>query len=142
MKTWTCLLFILFSNTALLAQYEPIRILVDGRILPAQQLEEGVLDLYVSVQELMKTIRIGTELVTNDVVEEKRYFLGINNALKEVTDQNYKAVIKKHLPNAPELHKRLGKRGFRYENLRYMVKFYNKFRAKNIENNDRLLSLN
>ncbi|MEM1220511.1 MAG: hypothetical protein AAGH79_16435, partial [Bacteroidota bacterium] len=43
---------------------------------------------------------------------------------------NYKKCIRRYLPEAQDLHRRLGKRGFRYKNVPQMIRFYNRFYLK------------
>jgi hypothetical protein len=106
-----------------------IPLYVDGTIIQAEHLEKGPVNLYrgITYETTFTASRNGlyAEREQNRV---ERFFIGTEDALEEVTHYNYKMLIKKYLPNARELHKRLGRVGFRFENVRYMVQFYNKFK--------------
>jgi hypothetical protein len=101
-----------------------------GAIIQAEQLEKGAVDYYHSIGYETKVIPMGSgHFFEREKVRIERYFLRTGDALEEITPYNYKEMIKKYLPNAPELHKRLGKFGFRFENVRYMIQYYNRFKS-------------
>lgn len=108
---------------------ETVTIVCEGTVIQAQQLENGHLNFFESIQYEYQLTGVYTTSTQTERVTVRRYYLGNSREVEEITQENYKAMIKKYLPNAPELHKRLGKFGFRFENVRYMVQFYNKFRA-------------
>ena len=103
---------------------------VDNGLVAAQHIVKGPLNLFVYSYLRPETIDTGLREIPAGVVQEQRFFLGVNGEVVEITSGNYKKMIKRHLPNAKYLHKRLGKVGFRYQNLSSMVEFYNNFRAK------------
>ena len=125
------LLIALFSISGIAAgvSNEPVTILCEGRAIEARQLEKGDVNFFESTYYENQLISVHPTSIQTEQVMVRRYFLGNSLEVEEVTHENYKALIKKYLPNAPELHKRLGKFGFRFENVRYMVQFYNKFKA-------------
>ncbi|MEM6319901.1 MAG: hypothetical protein AAF960_19675 [Bacteroidota bacterium] len=43
-----------------------------------------------------------------------------------ITPANFRKLAKKYFADTPELSKRIGKRGFRYENLPFMILYHNK----------------
>ncbi len=53
-----------------------------------------------------------------------RYFIG-KHRVEPVSAFNYKPLVKKYLKDAVHLHQKLGKPGFRFENLAIMVNYYN-----------------
>ncbi len=63
---------------------------------------------------------------TITTLEANLFYIGTSNEVEQINSGNYKRMVKKYLPNAHELHKRLGKRGFRFENLPSMILYYNK----------------
>lgn len=108
----------------------PVHLYINGHIIEAKQLEKGAINYYSSMQYEDNVIQSEpVSFFEKEQIRVQRYFIGTENALEEITSYNYKELIRKYLPNAPDLHKRLGKKGFRFENIRYMIRFYNKFRA-------------
>lgn len=65
-------------------------------------------------------------------IEQNIYYIGFNKEVEEINSRNYKQLIKKYLPEVKDLHQRLGKRGFRYENIPSMILYYNKLITGNI----------
>ena len=109
-------------------QKDSVLIIHEGQRLIGLKVLDGELNLYA-----VKDYFIETEFAYGafEAKEKKiiRYFLECEKEVKEVTVKNYKEIVKKYLPNAPDLHERLGKKGFRFENIYYMVRFYNQFRS-------------
>lgn len=103
---------------------------VGNGLVPAQHIVKGPVNLFVYSYVRPETIDTGLRVVSAGTVEEYRYFLGVNGEVVEINSSNYKKMIKRYLPNAKHLHKRLGKVGFRFQNISSMVEFYNNFRAK------------
>lgn len=93
----------------------------------AQHLVKGHVNLYVSHTFIEKKVT-GPFYRKKKSVYVKRYFLKIEHLVELLSPYNYKRMLKKHLPNAPDLHRRLGRLGFRYENLPSIVRYYNEFR--------------
>lgn len=112
------------------ANNDLVMIRVGGHLITAEHIVKGPLNLFVYAYFRPETIDTGLRVVPAGTVEEKRFFLGVNGEVIEITSSNYKKMIKRHLPNAKHLHKRLGKVGFRFQNLSSMIQFYNDFRAK------------
>ena len=83
----------------------------------------------ISLQKRRFNKKILSQSYQEVLKEQYRFFIRHENEIVEVTPLNYKKLIVNCLPDAPELHKRLGKRGFRFENLPYMIAFYNKFKT-------------
>lgn len=106
-----------------------VRLYVNGAIVKAMQLEKGKINYYYSRDREDVIVQAGPNNFHQEKLTVERYFIGTEGALEEVTPTNYKMLIKKYLPHAPELHKRLGKHGFRFDNVRYMIQYYNKFKT-------------
>lgn len=107
----------------------PIMIQVDNGFLMAEHIIKGPVNLFVHSFLKQDFIDTGLRVVAAGMTKQERYFLGIEGNVIEITPGNYKKKIKKYLPNAPALHKRLGRPGFRFDNLSSMIKFYNDFRV-------------
>jgi|GEM_PF-7127203 len=112
------------------ANNDLVMIRVGNNLLKAEHVVKGPLNLYVYTYMKAETIDTGLRTVAAGVSEAKRFFLGVDSKIVEISPSNFKRAIKQYLPNAKYLHKRLGKVGFRFENLASMVKFYNNFRTK------------
>ena len=130
------LLLCLFFGTTILANNEPVMVLkVIGNEKEAvymYQAVDGPIELFFESTEV-------TEYGRNSengffAVATKRvnlFYIGTGKEVERINPGNYKRLIQKYLPNAPELHKRIGKRGFRFENLPSMVLYYNKHKTDN-----------
>lgn len=132
MKRLIFISFALLLGTAALGSTtpsDPVTIICDGRAIQAKLLEKGSVNFFESTHFENQLVSVHPTSLQTEQVPINRYFLGNDQGVEEVTSDNYKAMVKKYLPNAPELHKRLGKFGFRFENIRYMVQFYNKFKV-------------
>lgn len=67
------------------------------------------------------------EIVRNT---RKEYYLGHGFEVEIIASGNFKKVAKRYFSGMPDLAKRIGKRGFRYENLPSMVLYHNKMKVK------------
>lgn len=65
-----------------------------------------------------------------EINTNKEYYLGNGQEVEVVTPTNLKKLAKKYFVDTPELLKRIGKRGFRYENLPSMVLYHNKLKKE------------
>lgn len=97
-----------------------------GRLIWAEPIIAGEISLYREgyVEESLEQIGINWYTTENKIAY--RYWIG-KDLLTEVNSTNYRALVKKYLPEASKLHKKLGKYGFRFENLPSMVLYYNNF---------------
>ena len=127
---WSVLGGLLLLSTFGRANNDLVMIRVENHLLKAEHVVKGPLNLYVYTYMKPETIDTGLRTVAAGVSEAKRYFLGVDGKIVEVSPSNFKRAVKQYLPNAKYLHKRLGKVGFRFENLASMIKFYNNFRVK------------
>ncbi len=66
-------------------------------------------------------------VITQDQIAY-RYWIGTDR-IEPIDRLNYRPLIKSYMPEAKTLHKRLGKYGFRFENLPSMIVYYNQFYA-------------
>ncbi|MEL7123133.1 MAG: hypothetical protein AAFO07_27030, partial [Bacteroidota bacterium] len=120
---------LIFSSSAIQASDEIVKIKYDGVDLYAEHLVKGNLNLFLN-QQLEKTVLQKPEnKYETALVNVKRYFIGVEDQIIEITPLNYKQMIKKYLPHAPDLHNRLGKKDFQFENIEEMFTFYNEFRV-------------
>ena len=95
---------------------------IDGPI----QLFSKVTDTYEIVEVNENSFR---EISTGVI---KEYYIGTDKeeVVEYVIPANFKKVAKEYFADTPELAKRIGKRGFRYENLPFMILYHNKLVGK------------
>ncbi|PHN07117.1 hypothetical protein [Flavilitoribacter nigricans] len=117
---------LLFANDDL------VKIHYKGSDFLARQLVKGNLNLFVSNQYEKKKV-FGPRYRHQKIVYVKRYFLKFRDQIEKLSPYNYKRILRRCLPNAPALHRRLGKPGFRYENIPSIIRFYNEFRIQELD---------
>jgi len=133
MKKITFCLAILFSCGILWGTNNPIAVIkkdknsknskllfleIDGSI----QLFSKVIETY----ELIESNENSFNEVKTGVIKE--YYIGMKQEeeVELIIAANFKKLAKKYFVDTPELAKRIGKRGFRYENLPFMILYHNK----------------
>lgn len=103
------------------------KMMIDGNEIVLEKIIEGKVALYRQAyqdEDLFETLGI-----LSPAYETKyRYFIG-GEEIKAIDGGNYKKLIRQYLKNAPELHNRLGRNGFRFKNLPSMIMYYNRFKA-------------
>ena len=115
----------------LLANIDSTAIVCKGEIIDCTVLIDGTMKLFVT--NYYRKAMVDHALVLKwDSVKVTRYFLKTSGSVEEINTNNYKKMITRLLPDAPELHKRLGRRGFRFENVPYMVQYYNRFKENDV----------
>lgn len=132
------LIFVLLCSISSLhgqSDSEELTFSVNGQLLKMKQEANGALVLLSHTYKVSAAQMASLHFGEVDETEQHRYFLLLQEGLLEVTSYNYRAVIMKYLPNAAEIHKRLGKRGFRYENLVQMIRYYNEFKSPSSPSN-------
>lgn len=107
----------------------PIYISVEGKKVRVTQCVEGPFKLYESFESVTTAQEATIEAFRLETTVVITYYLEADGQLHEINNSNYKRQIKKLLPKAPDLHKSLGKLGFRFENVPQMIGFYNQFRV-------------
>lgn len=125
----TCLI-ISCLTLPLLANNPPITLEVKGIDLPAEHTISGTINLYKVYFPEEKIVVVNGQVQVRRVYNKLRYCLVIDSKTIVLTPYNYKKILKRHLPNAPELHRQLGKTGFQYKNMVYMIGYYNQFKAR------------
>lgn len=94
-----------------------------GEVIWAEPIIEGFLNLYREPVQ----VDVNNQAMTNtDLSSVYNYWIGKRYMVK-ITNSNYKEVVKDQLTGAKDLHRKLGKVGFRFENLPSMVLYYNHF---------------
>ena len=116
----------------LLANDDIVKINYKGSDFYAKHLVKGHMNLYVSNQYEKKKV-FGPQYRKQKTVYVKRYFIKFRDRMEKLTPYNYKKVLRRCLPNAPDLHRRLGKPGFRYENVPSIIRYFNEFLVPELE---------
>lgn len=125
------LLFCLFIGSIALANNEPV---VVNKIIGN---EKEIAVMYLAVDGPVKLFYEPTDVIEYERTNENGFtaiaskeidlfYIGTGKEVEQINPGNYKRLVQKYLPQATELHKRIGKRGFRFENLPSMVLYYNK----------------
>lgn len=128
-------IFMILNAGALLGNNDPVLVTTIKNNKPIEvpmQLEiDGELKLYSVLQEDVDST--DREESVNDfdfmtwiLHPDKDFYIGHGNKVEAITPSNFKRIAKKYFAKAPELAKRIGKRGFRYKNLPAMILYYNK----------------
>ena len=60
----------------------------------------------------------------NEPAEVPQFFIGTTDLIR-IDEWNYEGVLKQLMKDKPILIKKLGRQGFRFENIRQMVYYYN-----------------
>ena len=104
-----------------------LKLTPNGEEIAVEPLIVGEVSLYRQPYEesQVRLEVIGPELH----VIKHRYFIG-GEIVEEINLDNYRPLIKKYLVNAPELHQKLGRSGFRHENIPSMIVYYNRFKSE------------
>ena len=111
------------------ASDEIVKIKYGGVDLYVEHLVKGDLNLFLNQQLEKQVLQKPENQYETALVNVKRYFIGVEDKIIEITPLNYKQMIKKYLPHAPDLHNKLGKEGFQFENIKELFTFYNEFRV-------------
>lgn len=136
MKFYTFLGFLTLLSVQTIAVFSQagtsdfiLKVIIDGNEIVLKKVIEGEAALYRQAyqdEDLFETLGI-----LSPVYETKYcYFIGNDEGIEAIYSGNYKELIPQYLKNAPELYSRLGRNGFRFENLPSMIIYYNRFKAE------------
>ena len=101
----------------------------NGAMVWAEPIVEGYISLYrepISFGETSILDQENSKLNFSQSSLTYRYWIG-DHQLVMINDLNYRNVIKGKLKAAEDLHQKLGKKGFKFENTPSMVLYYNSF---------------
>lgn len=125
--------FLVGANPLLASDGEEIRrdtifkLMADGEKIAVEPLIIGEVSLY---RQAYDESQVHLEVIGPELRMVKyRYFIG-GDAIEEINLDNYRQLIKKYLANAPEIHQKLGRSGFRHENIPSMIVYYNRFKSE------------
>ena len=99
----------------------------NGSVIWAEPIVAGFVSLY---REPVHPANANTDQVMGSfgTAPAHRYWVG-KQRFVQINNTNYKNVIKTQLDEAGDLHKKLGKKGFQFENVPSMIVYYNHFYA-------------
>lgn len=104
-----------------------LKSMADGEEIAVEPLIIGEVGLY---RRAYNESQVHLEVIGPELrVVKHRYFIG-GDVIEEINFDNYRELIKKYLANAPELHRKLGRSGFRHENIPSMIVYYNRFKSE------------
>ena len=115
----------LFQHTE--ADNFPVYILTNTSYHPLEvfALEEGMMKLYYRMIPISEANLYNPFFPENEPKEVPQFFIG-KTELMRVDQWNYESVIQQIMEDRPTLVQQLGRQGFRFENLKQMVAYYNK----------------
>lgn len=98
--------------------------ILSGQQVKIAPLVEGTMSLYYRMIPISQANLYTPFFPDNEPAEVVQYFIG-KGELVRIDEWNYERIIKRVMKDTPELTKQLGRQGFRFENLKQMVAFYN-----------------
>ena len=129
---------LLFGTTIFANNTEPIMVLkVEGeekKMAYMYQTVDGPIQLFFEIDEVVEYQRDGINGFFAVGTRKVNYLYigtGTGNEVERISPGNFRRLVRKYLPDATDLHKRIGKRGFRFENLPSMILYYNKHISEN-----------
>ena len=93
----------------------------------------GPVQLFSIARQIKEIIPVNGVSFQKVVMNVRRdYYIGHDNEVELITGSNFKKLTKKYFKSSPEILERIGKRGFRFENLPFMILFHNKKITKGV----------
>lgn len=128
-------LFLLFFSTSLKASNGMVYVTKEENnqkvIVPMMVEIDGAVKLFSMSVSDKKVVRMSEanfkEIVLNT---RKEYYISTGYDVEIITSGNFRKLAKKYFKDTTEILKRIGKRGFRYENLPSIILYHNKRKAK------------
>lgn len=99
--------------------------ILSGQQVKVAPLVEGTISLYYRMIPISQANLYNPFFPDNEPAEVAQYFIGKGELIR-IDEWNYERIIKQVMKDTPELTKQLGRQGFRFENLKQMVAFYNR----------------
>ena len=129
---------LLFGTTIFANNTEPIMVLKivgeEKKMAYMYQTVDGPVKLFFETNEVVEYQRNSIDGFFAVGTRKVNYFYigtGTGNEVERISSGNFRRLVRKYLPDATDLHKRIGKRGFRFENLPSMILYYNKHISEN-----------
>ena len=103
--------------------------IINGQEVNVSPVVEGIMNLYFRMIPISQANLYNPYFPYNEPAEVPQFFIGKAELIR-IDEWNYERVIKQLMQDRPALIKKLGRQGFRFENLKQMVAFYNKEQTK------------
>jgi len=97
---------------------------MSGQRVLVSPLIEGPMNLYFRMIPIYEANLYNPYFPYNEPGEVPQFFIGSTDLLR-IDEWNYEYVIKQVMADRPTLTNQLGKQGFRFENIKQMVYYYN-----------------
>lgn len=101
------------------------KIIINGQKVQVSPLIEGTMNLYFRMIPISEANLYNPYFPYNEPSEVPQFFIGSRDLIR-IDEWNYESVLKRIMVDRPALIKQLGKQGFRFENIKQMVYYYNK----------------
>jgi len=98
--------------------------IINGQQVQVSPLVEGAMNLYFRMIPITEANLYNPYFPYNEPAEVPQFFIGAKELIR-IDEWNYEQVLKEVMKDRPALVKQLGRQGFRFENLRQMVFYYN-----------------
>lgn len=103
--------------------------IINGQQVNVFPVVEGMMNLYFRMIPISEANLYNPYFPYNEPAEVPQFFVGKSELIR-IDEWNYERVIKQLMQDRPALIKKLGRQGFRFENLKQMVSYYNKEQTK------------
>lgn len=126
------LLFLLTSCQAPTSLFNPERqdlpfftkTIISGQQVQVSPLVEGTMNLYFRMIPISEANQYNPYFPYNEPAEVPQFFIGTTDLIR-IDEWNYEGILKQLMKDRPILIKQLGRQGFRFENIRQLVYYYN-----------------
>jgi len=98
--------------------------IISGHQVQVSPLVEGTMNLYFRMIPISEANQYNPYFPYNEPTEVPQFFIGTTHLMR-IDEWNYESVLKQLMTDRPILVKKLGRQGFRFENIRQMVYYYN-----------------
>ena len=98
--------------------------IISGQKVQVSPLVEGTMNLYFRMIPISEANLYNPYFPYNEPAEVPQFFIGTTDLMR-IDEWNYESVLKQLMKDRPILIKQLGRKGFRFENIRQMVYYYN-----------------
>ena len=98
--------------------------IMSGQEVLVSPLVEGPMNLYFRMIPISEANLYNPYFPYNEPEEVPQFFIGTSDLIR-IDEWNYEYVLKQVMPDRPALTDQLGKQGFRFENIKQMVYYYN-----------------
>ena len=98
--------------------------IISGQQVQVSAVIEGTMNLYFRMVPISEANNYNPYFPYNEPAEVPQFFIGSTDLMR-IDEWNYEYVLKQVMADRPALTNQLGKQGFRFENIKQMVYYYN-----------------